>query len=137
MADAAEAHGLPSLNQASVASRFVAEKDLERAKALKEEQWKAAYERIGQEPPKLQEDPDYDGRSLAEKLAANKAAKQEEWEQRSKLSAQFRPLDADEIRFLDTVLDQRKEEERKRKLEDDEEVLGFRECVRDIFEVGV
>ncbi|EJD52196.1 hypothetical protein AURDEDRAFT_181712 [Auricularia subglabra TFB-10046 SS5] len=120
---------LPTLNPSSVASRFVSQKDLERAKAVREEQWKAAYERIGQEPPKLQEDPNWDGRSLAEVLAANKAAKQDEWEQRSKLSAQFRPLDADEIQFLDKVLDERKAEDRKRKLEDDEEVKSFREAV--------
>ncbi|KAF8898622.1 N-terminal domain of NEFA-interacting nuclear protein NIP30-domain-containing protein [Infundibulicybe gibba] len=78
--------------------------------------------------PQLQED-SYDGRSLAEKLAANRAAKQEEWEEKSKLANQFRALEEDEIMFLDSVRERQEEEERQRKEKDGEEVRGFKEAV--------
>jgi len=39
--------------------------------------------------------------------------------------AQFRPLDADEITFLDSVSKERLETDRKRKAEDDEELESF------------
>ncbi|EEB98795.1 hypothetical protein MPER_01637, partial [Moniliophthora perniciosa FA553] len=48
-------------------------------------QWKQACARLGQEPPPQQQEDAYDGQSLAEKLAANRAAKQEEWEEKTKL----------------------------------------------------
>jgi hypothetical protein len=62
-------------------------------------------------------------------LAANKAAKQEEYENSHKLSAQFRSLDPDEIGFLDEVAVKRYEEERKVKEGDQEELKGWRACV--------
>ncbi|CAP65397.1 uncharacterized protein PODANS_6_9010 [Podospora anserina S mat+] len=42
-------------------------------------------------------------KSLYEVLQANKAAKQAEFEEKSKLKNQFRALDEDEIDFLDEV----------------------------------
>ncbi|KAH7107142.1 N-terminal domain of NEFA-interacting nuclear protein NIP30-domain-containing protein [Auriculariales sp. MPI-PUGE-AT-0066] len=117
------------LNNGSVASRFVSQKDIEKAKEVRDEQWKAAYARLGQEPPAPKEDPEYDGRSLFDKLAQNKAAKQEEWESKSKLSAQFRPLDADEINFLDSVTKERLAADRKRKADDDDELQSFHEAI--------
>jgi len=64
---------VPSLSEGSVGSRFVSETDIDAANKVREEQWKAAYARIGQAPPKRPEDDaSYDGRSLYEKLATNK-----------------------------------------------------------------
>ncbi|KAG6860115.1 hypothetical protein C0995_015553 [Termitomyces sp. Mi166 len=96
---------IPSLSTGVVGSRFVTETELDTAKARREEQWKAAYARLGQEPPPQQQEDSYDGRSLAEKLAANKVllyyaavciiltfskiAKQEEWEEKTKLGKQY------------------------------------------------
>jgi hypothetical protein len=73
---------VPSLSSGVVGSRFVTQDDVESAKARKDEQWKAAYARLfdfffvtathnnlfrlGQEPPPLQQEDSYDGRSLAE-----------------------------------------------------------------------
>jgi hypothetical protein len=57
---------IPSLSSGQVGSRFVSQNDLETARARRDEQWKAAYARLGQEPPKQQQDDAYDGRSLAE-----------------------------------------------------------------------
>ncbi|EIM83423.1 uncharacterized protein STEHIDRAFT_160003 [Stereum hirsutum FP-91666 SS1] len=114
---------IPSISTGSVGSRFVSQTDLETAKARREEQWKAAYARLGQEPPPQQQEEIYDGRSLAE------AAKQEEWEEKTKLANQFRALEEDEIMFLDSVREQQEEEERQRKERDGEEVRGFREAI--------
>ncbi|KAF8078504.1 N-terminal domain of NEFA-interacting nuclear protein NIP30-domain-containing protein [Lyophyllum atratum] len=121
---------IPSLSAGPVGSRFVSESDLDTAKARRDEQWKAAYARLGQEPPPQQQQEDsYDGRSLAEKLAANKIAKQEEWEEKTKLANQFRALEEDEIMFLDSVRERQEAEERQRKEKDGEEVRGFKEAV--------
>ncbi|KAJ8494613.1 hypothetical protein ONZ51_g2197 [Trametes cubensis] len=120
---------IPSISTAGVGSRFVSQAELEDAKAKRDEQWKAAYARLGQEPPPPPTDDAYDGRSLAEKLAANRAAKQEEWEERNKLGNQFRALEEDEVLFLDSVLEKQREEERLRKQMDGEELKHFREAV--------
>ncbi|KAG5353372.1 hypothetical protein C0989_007517 [Termitomyces sp. Mn162] len=117
---------IPSLSAGVVGSRFVTETELDTAKARREEQWKAAYARLGQEPPPRQQDDSYDGRSLAE------IAKQEEWEEKTKLgkqSNQFRALEEDEIMFLDSVRERQEAEERLRKEQDGEEVKNFREAI--------
>ncbi|KAH7323426.1 N-terminal domain of NEFA-interacting nuclear protein NIP30-domain-containing protein [Rhizoctonia solani] len=114
----------------SVASRFVTQTEIDSAKERRDEQWKAAYARLGQEPPpQPTEDTEYDGRSLYERLQANKVAKQEQWEEQNKLSNQFRALEEDEIHFLDGLVDEKIIKERKRKEEENEELKGFREAV--------
>ncbi|KAH7883695.1 N-terminal domain of NEFA-interacting nuclear protein NIP30-domain-containing protein [Phlebopus sp. FC_14] len=121
--------GVPTVSVSGVASRFVSQDDIEAAKARREEQWKAAYARLGQEPPPRPTEDSFDGRSLAEKLAANRAAKQEEWEERTKLANQFRALEEDEIMFLDSIREKQAEEERLRKAQDGEELSDFRKAV--------
>jgi len=66
---------IPSISEGSVGSRFVSQSELETAKARRDEQWKAAYARLGQEPPPQPQEDVFDGRSLAEKLAANRPNK--------------------------------------------------------------
>jgi hypothetical protein len=118
-----------------ISSRFVSQSEIDATKVRREEQWKAAYARIGQEPPPgLREEADvYDGRSLAEKLAANKAAKQEEWEAKHKLSAQFRSLAPDEIQFLDAVESKRLDEEKQVKEDEAKDLSAFRAYVSFLF----
>ncbi|KAI0721298.1 N-terminal domain of NEFA-interacting nuclear protein NIP30-domain-containing protein [Cerioporus squamosus] len=120
---------IPSISTDGVGSRFVSQNDLEAAKARRDEQWRAAYARLGQEPPQLPQEDAFDGRSLAEKLAANRAAKQEEWEERNKLGNQFRALEEDEVLFLDSILEKQREEERLRKELEGEELKNFRDAV--------
>ncbi|PCH33819.1 hypothetical protein WOLCODRAFT_64011 [Wolfiporia cocos MD-104 SS10] len=120
---------IPSISSGAVGSRFVSQSDIDIAKARREEQWRAAYARLGQEPPPPPTEDVFDGRSLAEKLAANRAAKQEEWEERNKLGNQFRALEEDEVLFLDSVLEKQREEERLRKEQDGEELKQFRAAV--------
>ncbi|KDR85107.1 hypothetical protein GALMADRAFT_260808, partial [Galerina marginata CBS 339.88] len=125
----AEESLIPSLSAGVVGSRFITQDEVETAKVRREEQWKAAYARLGQEPPPQQQEEVYDGRSLAEKLAANRIAKQEEWEEKTKLANQFRALEEDEIMFLDSIRERQEEEERQRKEKDGEEVRNFKEAV--------
>jgi len=125
----AEESLIPSLSAGIVGSRFITQDEVETAKVRREEQWKAAYARLGQEPPPQQQEEVYDGRSLAEKLAANRVAKQEEWEEKTKLANQFRALEEDEIMFLDSIRERQEEEERQRKEKDGEEVRNFKEAV--------
>ncbi|KAJ7181779.1 N-terminal domain of NEFA-interacting nuclear protein NIP30-domain-containing protein [Mycena crocata] len=120
---------IPSLSSSGIGSRFVSQDDVDTAKARRDEQWKAAYARLGMEPPPQQQEDFGDGRSLAEKLAANKIAKQEEWEEKTKLANQFRALEEDEIMFLDSIRERQEAEERERKNKDGEEVQGFKEAV--------
>ncbi|KAJ6519940.1 N-terminal domain of NEFA-interacting nuclear protein NIP30-domain-containing protein [Mycena sanguinolenta] len=120
---------VPSLSSAGIGSRFVSQDDVESAKARRDAQWKEAYARIGMEPPARQEQDFSDGRSLAEKLAANKIAKQEEWEEKTKLANQFRALEEDEIMFLDSLRERQEAEERERREKDGEEVQSFKEAV--------
>ncbi|KAF5390311.1 hypothetical protein D9757_002815 [Collybiopsis confluens] len=102
------------------------------------------------EPPPQPQADAYDGRSLAEvlsypthtdsridipsgmtpfKLAANRAAKQEEWEEKNKLANQFRALEEDEIMFLDSIREKTEAEEKARREMDGVEVKNFREAV--------
>ncbi|KAG1773207.1 N-terminal domain of NEFA-interacting nuclear protein NIP30-domain-containing protein [Suillus occidentalis] len=121
--------GLPSVSVGGVGSRFISQNDLEEAKARRDDQWKAAYARLGQVPPPQPVEDSFDGRSLAEKLAANRVAKQEEWEEKTKLANQFRALEEDEIMFLDSIREKQAEEERLRKAQDGEELSDFRKAV--------
>ncbi|KAI0094998.1 N-terminal domain of NEFA-interacting nuclear protein NIP30-domain-containing protein [Irpex rosettiformis] len=114
---------IPSISTGAVGSRFVSQNEIDTAKARRDEQWKAAYARLGQEPPPQPVEDVFDGRSLAE------AAKQEEWEERNKLGNQFRALEEDEVLFLDSVLEKQREEERLREEMDGEELKNFRQAV--------
>jgi hypothetical protein len=66
-------------------------------------------------------------KSLYEVLQANKAAKQAAFEEANKLKNQFRPLDDDEVEFLDGVRQRKKAEEERLRRETEEGLKGFRE----------
>ncbi|GAA5978988.1 hypothetical protein JCM11641_000116 [Rhodosporidiobolus odoratus] len=120
----------PSALSSGVASRFVSSTALEEAKKKREEEWKAAYERIGQAPPQeVQTEAPYDGRSLWEKLQENKDKKQEAFDEQIKFKNQFRALDEDEISFLDSMIDEGNDEEKERKRQELEDMKGFRAAV--------
>lgn len=110
-------------------SRFVSEAQLTEAQKKREEAIKDAYARIGQSPPPgaLNNEEEYDPRSLAEKLKANKDAKQEIFEEKMKLSNHFRGIDDGESDFLAEIARQKKEEQRKREEETRQELEAFRQ----------
>ncbi|KAK4048750.1 hypothetical protein OIV83_004516 [Microbotryomycetes sp. JL201] len=120
-----------AVSSSGVGSRFVSSKTLEEAKAKRDAEWRAAYERIGQEPPPKQDDEPYDGRSLYEKLQEQKLKKQEAFDEQLKFKNQFRALDADEIDFLDSLVDDVNDEERRKQAAIQEELDAFRKAVTD------
>ncbi|GAA5942176.1 hypothetical protein JCM1841_000034 [Sporobolomyces salmonicolor] len=119
----------PSALSSGVASRFVSATALEEAAKKRSEEWKAAYERIGQEPPKEEDAAPYDGRSLWEKLQETKNKKQEAFEEQLKFKNHFRALDEDEISFLDSMVEENNDEERERQRQIRDELLSFRKAV--------
>ncbi|OAP54440.1 hypothetical protein AYL99_11541 [Fonsecaea erecta] len=66
------------------------------------------------------------GKSLYEVLQANKAAKQEAFEESIRLKNQFRALDDDEVEFLDSVLESSRAKEKAVKQETAEQLELFR-----------
>ena len=117
----------------SVADRFVSSKALEEAKAKREAEWQDAYSRLGQEVPQelreqIERGREGDGRSLFDQLRENRTKKQEAFEEKTKLKNQFRPLDDEEIGFLDRIVDDTNEQEEERKKEESEQLKQFREC---------
>ncbi|KAG8992703.1 hypothetical protein FRB94_013454 [Tulasnella sp. JGI-2019a] len=117
---------IPSLSSGSVGSRFVSQKDIEAANATRDEQWKAAYARLGQEPPPRPQEDAYDGRSLFERLQQQKSMKQEEWDEKMKLGNQFRGIDEEDSAFLAAVQDERRAQERQQKINEAEELAAFK-----------
>ncbi|EKV15627.1 NEFA-interacting nuclear protein NIP30, N-terminal [Penicillium digitatum] len=67
-----------------------------------------------------------DGKSLFEVLERNKMAKQEAFEEKSRLKNQFRSLDEDEIEFLDSILESTRAKEAAVKRETAEQLEAFR-----------
>ncbi|KAI9051007.1 hypothetical protein LZ554_005115 [Drepanopeziza brunnea f. sp. 'monogermtubi'] len=68
-----------------------------------------------------------DGKSLFETLEANKAAKQEAFEEANRLKNQFRGVDEDEAEWLDSVLESTRAEEDRIKKETAEGLALFRQ----------
>lgn len=66
-------------------------------------------------------------KSLYDVLQANKAAKQAAFEEANKIKNQFRPLDDDEVEFLDGVRERKRAEEERLRRETEEGLKGFRE----------
>ncbi|KAG5657165.1 hypothetical protein KAF25_001754 [Fusarium avenaceum] len=66
-------------------------------------------------------------KTLYDVLQANKAAKQAEFEEQSKIRNQFRALDDDEIEFLDEIRANKRAEEERVKRETEEGLKAFRE----------
>ncbi|GHJ83934.1 hypothetical protein NliqN6_0336 [Naganishia liquefaciens] len=110
----------------SVSSRFVSQNDIDEAKKRKEEEWKAAYARLGQEPPPQEEEAPYDPRSLYERLSIQKETKKEEWDEKMRMANQFRGLDSDELQFLDETARLERERQRKIEMHDAEELAAFK-----------
>ena len=120
-----------SLSSSSVASRFVSQTQLTEAQKKREEDIRAAYARMGQSPPPeaFQSQEDYDPRTLYDKLKANTDAKQEAFDEKMKLSNQFRGIDDAESEFLADIARQRTEDQKKREEETRQELEEFRRWV--------
>ncbi|CAH7675457.1 N-terminal domain of NEFA-interacting nuclear protein NIP30-domain-containing protein, partial [Phakopsora pachyrhizi] len=111
-----------------VGSRFVSSSDLESARLKREEEWRATYQRLGQEAPPMPKE-EYDGRSLYEKLKETKDRKQEAFEEQLKFKNQFRPLDYEEVAFLDDAAEAKRREEMEKEERIKQEMEQFKRAV--------
>ncbi|WRT68938.1 uncharacterized protein IL334_005920 [Kwoniella shivajii] len=111
----------------SITSRFESQTSIDEAKENRQKQWREAYARIGQEPPAEQPDEEYDPRTLYERLQAKKDVKKEEWDNKMKLSNQWRGLDSEEQMFLREKEAEKRAEQRKVEDKEAEELREYRE----------
>lgn len=102
--------------------------------AKRSEEWAAVQAQVEEERRRRQQQREEAAsrggegdKSLYEVLQANKAAKQAAFEEANKLKNQFRPLDDDEVEFLDGVRERRKADEKRLRRETEEGLKGFRE----------
>ncbi|KAF2266834.1 hypothetical protein CC78DRAFT_552221 [Lojkania enalia] len=80
--------------------------------AERDDEWRAAQAELDEQRRRKEEAGQQDGgKSLYEVLQANKAAKQEAFEEATRLKNQYRALDDDEAEFLDSVLEQTRKQE--------------------------
>ncbi|KAL7417423.1 N-terminal domain of NEFA-interacting nuclear protein NIP30-domain-containing protein [Mrakia frigida] len=121
--------GISLQTTGGVSSRFVSETDLDKAKATKDQEWKAAYERLGQAPPPREEEEAYDPRSLFEKLQQKKDIKREEMDEKMKMSNQHRGLNEEELGFLTDHKNKSDRDARQRRLEEEAVLDQFRSFV--------
>ncbi|KAJ5951167.1 uncharacterized protein N7479_009580 [Penicillium vulpinum] len=98
------------------------EKPIER-----DDEWLRAEQELEEERRRKAEIGKQDGgKSLFEVLERNKMAKQEAFEEKSRLRNQFRSLDEDEVEFLDSVLESTRAQEAAVKKETAEQLEAFR-----------
>ncbi|KAJ9103836.1 hypothetical protein QFC21_002298 [Naganishia friedmannii] len=109
-----------------VSSRFVSQTEIDEAAQRKQEEWKAAYARLGQEPPPQETEGEYDPRSLYERLNVQKETKREQWDEKMRMANQFRGLESDELQFLDEVAQEEREKQRRVDRQDAEELALFK-----------
>ncbi|KAH8765561.1 N-terminal domain of NEFA-interacting nuclear protein NIP30-domain-containing protein [Diaporthe sp. PMI_573] len=101
--------------------------------AKRSEEWAAVQAQVEEDRRRRQQQKEEAARggegdkSLYEVLQANKAAKQAAFEEANKLKNQFRPLDDDEVEFLDGVRERRRAEEERLRRDTEEGLKGFRE----------
>ena len=108
-------------------SRFVSQNDLSEAQKRREEEIRAAYARIGQEPPPEPTKEELsDTRSLYERLEEAKALKQDRWEEMFRV-ARRKGLNESEAAFLDEVEQKRKDKEDSKRRDENFELDKFRQ----------
>ncbi|KAG8887510.1 hypothetical protein FRB98_009526 [Tulasnella sp. 332] len=128
---------IPSLSSGSVGSRFVSQNDIDAANATRDEQWKAAYARLTFSVTIVvlytilrliaMCTKDLDKNRLHDpKRMHTMTMKQEEWDEKMKLGNQFRGIDEEDSAFLAAVQDEKREQERQRKMVEAEELAAFK-----------
>ncbi|CAG8559033.1 82_t:CDS:2 [Acaulospora morrowiae] len=105
--------------------RFISSTELEESRRKREEEWKAAYERIGQKPPAKEEEV-YDPRTLYERLQEQKMKKEELFQEMTRFSNLIHRLDEDEIEFLVTLENEERVKELEKMKKVEEELEEFR-----------
>ncbi|GBB97084.1 hypothetical protein RclHR1_02910012 [Rhizophagus clarus] len=116
---------LPVLtDEKKMENKFVSSKEIEEARLKRQEEWKKAFERIGEKPPPIEEE--YDPRTLYERLQEQKIKKEEAFQEMTRFSNLIHRLDEDEIEFLATLESEERVKELEKMKRDEEEVEKFR-----------
>ncbi|KAJ4354620.1 uncharacterized protein N0V89_006357 [Didymosphaeria variabile] len=93
----------------------------------RDEEWRVAQAELeAKRLEKEDRDKQHDGKSLYEVLQANKAAKQDAFEEATRLKNQYRALDDDEAEFLDSVLEATRKKEAEVQKDTLEQLDAFR-----------
>ncbi|KAF2813515.1 uncharacterized protein BDZ99DRAFT_412327, partial [Mytilinidion resinicola] len=93
----------------------------------RDDEWAKAQQELEEERRKREEAKEQaGGKSLFEILEANKAAKQEAFEEANRFKNQFRALDDEEVEFLDAVLESERAKEAAIRKETREQLDSFR-----------
>ncbi|KAF2093102.1 hypothetical protein NA57DRAFT_25722, partial [Rhizodiscina lignyota] len=107
-------------------SRFVPAGTLEEP-VNRDEEWAKAQQDIeANRKQKEEEGKQEGGKSLYEVLQANKAAKQDAFEEKIRFQNQFRSLDEDDVDFLDSVLESTRAKEAAVRKETSEQLEEFK-----------
>ncbi|CAG8527586.1 13420_t:CDS:2 [Cetraspora pellucida] len=104
--------------------KFVSSAEIEEARKKRAEEWKAAYERLGEKPPVVEEE--YDPRTLYEKLQEQKMKKEEAFQEMTRFSNLIHRLDEDEIDFLATLEHEQRGKEMEKMKKVEQELEEFR-----------
>uniref|UniRef100_U5ETC4 FAM192A/Fyv6 N-terminal domain-containing protein n=1 Tax=Corethrella appendiculata TaxID=1370023 RepID=U5ETC4_9DIPT len=114
-----------------MSSGFVTETELEEARKKRQEEWEKV--RKADDPAEAPE-PEYDPRSLFDRLQEQKNKKDLEYQEAHQLKNLIKGLDDDEVEFLDIVDKNKLDAERKQQIEEKKELLEFREKVASLQE---
>ncbi|XP_037068514.1 PSME3-interacting protein-like [Pollicipes pollicipes] len=106
-----------------MSSGFVSEADLQKQRELRQQEWEKV--RTEDQPIEAPE-PEYDNRTLYDRLQEQKDKKQEEWDESRKFKNQIKNLDEDECNFLDMVDKTKSDQEVKIRKEENRELEEFR-----------
>lgn len=114
-----------------MSSGFISEAEIAEQKRIRQEEWDKV--RTPDQPTAVPEEP-YDRRSLFEKLQEQKNKRDMEYEEAHKLKNMIKGLDDDEVEFLDLIDQKKIDEEKKKKLEEENEMRDFKERVASLQE---
>merc|ERR1712018_613690 len=114
-----------------MSSGFVSENVLEEARKKRQEEWEKV--RTASEPKEAPE-PQYDSRSLFERLEENKRKKQEEYDKEHDIKNVVRGIDDDEAAFLDKVDEIKSEAEYQRIKEERRELEEYKKLKEKLLE---
>nr|XP_023022158.1 protein FAM192A [Leptinotarsa decemlineata] len=109
-----------------MSSGFITETEAAEVRKRRQEEWDRV--RKADDPIVRPEEP-FDSRSLYDKLQEQKQKKDLEYEEAHKLKNMIKGLDDDEIEFLDLVDRTKIEADRKKELEEEQELLDYRNRV--------
>ncbi|CAG9862109.1 unnamed protein product [Phyllotreta striolata] len=109
-----------------MSSGFITESEVAEIRKRRQEEWEKV--RKADDPIIRPEEPS-DNRSLFERLQEQKQKKDLEYEEAHKLKNMIKGLDDDEIEFLDLVDRKKTEADRRKELEEEQELLDYRNRV--------